>query len=103
MDAEIKAKWVAALRSGEYQQGQGMLRLDGEFCCLGVLCDVSGIGKWTSTYCYMYGAGDIEETCLPMSLRDRLGVGPDQEVHLMNMNDGGENFAGIADYIEEHL
>ena len=44
-------KWLDALRSGEYKQGQKQLRVDdgdGTFshCCLGVACDVSGIGHW---------------------------------------------------------
>lgn len=51
MNAEVKAKWVAALRSGEYHQGTGYLgsKIDqdenGEpvigYCCLGVLCEVA--------------------------------------------------------------
>lgn len=42
---EVKAKWLAALRSGDYRQGQGLLHQisDGQhsFCCLGVLCDLA--------------------------------------------------------------
>lgn len=42
MNPEIKAKWVQALRSGEYKQGVGRLRsLGDEFCCLGVLTDLA--------------------------------------------------------------
>ena len=47
MNPRIKKKWVAALRSGEYEQGTGQLvrRIEGyegeedtyKFCCLGVL------------------------------------------------------------------
>ena len=40
MDQQIKAKWVAALRSGEYEQGVQLLRQGDQFCCLGVLCDL---------------------------------------------------------------
>ncbi len=41
MNKEIKAKWVAALRSGEYKQGLGQLRSkENNFCCLGVLCNL---------------------------------------------------------------
>ena len=41
MNQEIKAKWVNALRSGDYEQGQGALKNpDGQYCCLGVLCDL---------------------------------------------------------------
>jgi hypothetical protein len=41
--AEVKAQWIADLRSGEYEQGKGNLRrtVDGteHYCCLGVLCE----------------------------------------------------------------
>lgn len=44
MDAQLKAKWVEALRSGEFKQGQGKLHNPKEdsYCCLGVLCKLSG-------------------------------------------------------------
>lgn len=42
MNAEIKAKWLEALRSDRYTQGTGVLRsADDKFCCLGVLCDLA--------------------------------------------------------------
>lgn len=42
MNPEVKAKWVAALRSGEYKQSRERVLADGRggFCCLGVLCDL---------------------------------------------------------------
>lgn len=40
MNKEIKAEWVKALNSGEYEQGSGYLRANDSFCCLGVLCEV---------------------------------------------------------------
>lgn len=40
MNPEVKAKWIAALRSGDYKQTQYHLRDDYGFCCLGVLCDI---------------------------------------------------------------
>lgn len=46
MNPEIKAQWLAALRSGNYQQGIGQLyekkfgRDYAQYCCLGVLADV---------------------------------------------------------------
>lgn len=49
MKADIRTRWISALRSGEYQQGTGALRTDGGFCCLGVLCDIAakdGFGRW---------------------------------------------------------
>ncbi len=70
MKPEIKAAWLAALRSGEFKQGRGYLHRinpDGRgdtFCCLGVLCvlaEGAGVlkkgpavgGGW-----YMYAASD---------------------------------------------
>jgi hypothetical protein len=42
MNADIRARWTAALRSGDYQQAKGALRRDGDGrCCLGVLCDLA--------------------------------------------------------------
>ena len=45
MNPEIKARWQEKLRSGEYQQGSGMLAAHTEsgdkFCCLGVLCEIA--------------------------------------------------------------
>lgn len=43
MDTEIRDKWMAALRSGEYRQGTGALRNSqtGRYCCLGVLCEIA--------------------------------------------------------------
>lgn len=40
MNPEIKAEWLAALRSGEFKQAQGVLQVrdTNAYCCLGVLC-----------------------------------------------------------------
>ena len=41
MNKRVKKMWVAALRSGEYEQCRKVLRNgEGGFCCLGVLCDL---------------------------------------------------------------
>ncbi len=88
MDKIIKAKWVEALRSGEYKQGKGVLRgsdmTKPTYCCLGVLCDVykrhTGRGKWktdqvlTSNGSYTLGyipfelQGSAQSSYLPSSL-----------------------------------
>lgn len=46
MDPDIKQRWVAALRSGEYPQTTGRLRADDAYCCLGVLCDLYDSSGW---------------------------------------------------------
>lgn len=39
--------WADALESGDYKQGKGSLKTTkGRFCCLGVACDISKLGKW---------------------------------------------------------
>src|SRR3954466_11512237 len=43
MDANLKTKWVEALRSGEYNQCRGNLKSPDGFCCLGVLAQISGL------------------------------------------------------------
>ncbi|HEY6019689.1 MAG TPA: hypothetical protein VIY48_07255 [Candidatus Paceibacterota bacterium] len=40
MDPAVKAKWLTALRSGDYKQVKGCLRGELGYCCLGVLTDV---------------------------------------------------------------
>ena len=47
MNEQIAKRWVDALRSGEYNQGEGFLcRIDANgrkyHCCLGVLCEILG-------------------------------------------------------------
>lgn len=53
MDVDLKAKWVEALRSGDYEQGKHRLctvNFDytcNEFCCLGVLADIIDPEGWS--------------------------------------------------------
>jgi hypothetical protein len=76
MTPELKDKWIAALRSGEYQQTRGALRRlepepavqaqdeDGKwlvteakpagYCCLGVLLDVSKLGTFGADGTFTY-------------------------------------------------
>lgn len=111
MDAEIKAKWVEALRSGEYQQARTVLRsLDDKFCCLGVLCQIVEPDRWvlrTSEKCHsVYGVTSVP----PEEITDPVGL-DNAAIHtLWQMNDGDprahiapRSFAEIADYIEKTL
>jgi hypothetical protein len=114
VNAEIKARWVAALRSGEYDQGTGQLRGYGRFCCWGVLCDLArseGIGTWNSdgfdtaggvffswppdSVCKWAGV-DVMKVMNPVPIADNL-------LPLSKHNDTGRTFAEIADAIEAQL
>ena len=120
MDAELKAKWIAALRSDKYQQATGCLNNGSGFCCLGVLLDVSGKGSWRSDDPAYYDFNDeydndgkrleAEGGDLGYGVRHLFGLLASQEATLVGMNDGDDknnvrrhSFAEIADYIEKNL
>lgn len=125
MNPEIKAQWVADLRSGEFEQGQNYLNADGKLCCLGVLCEQAvkaGIiesGEDNGIIFY-----DGKENVLSETVRAWAGLpeaGPeivnefnpsvtvdDTPVALAELNDGENGwerhtFEQIADLIEAQL
>jgi len=112
MNQEIKAKWVAALRSGQYEQAKEVLHSEasGGFCCLGVLCVLSMAETG-------FGISDtLEETAgdnflgltvmqwagLPFEHGDKVVI-DGQDRLLSSHNDDGKTFAQIADAIEAQL
>jgi hypothetical protein len=111
MDAQLKAKWVEALRSGDYQQTTGTLRDGDSFCCLGVLCDISGAGRWEPVerasarpHLHQYVIGEnYNQQYLPAALKAPNGLSDNIVDPLMDMNDSGNTFKQIADYIEKNL
>lgn len=128
MNPEIKAKWVAALRSGKYQQTEGTLNrpLTGGFCCLGVLCDVYGKEKKKKAFdefgSFLLGGKDHKESGTSQFLPGKvsrwagfknsvLESQSDMEFSittplancLHHMNDEGYTFEEIANVIEQEL
>ena len=126
MRAEIKKKWVAALRSGKYMQGDGALRkveydCDDEgnevagperFCCLGVLCDIVEPKKWAKHDANEWTNGHNEGGGFPREdLQKKLGLdkphsrSSDETVaeKLAHMNDEGKSFKEIANWIEKRF
>ena len=114
MNPEIKAQWVAALRSGEYKQGRGQLRnTDDEYCCLGVLCDLAvkaGVTEWVfSLESTSYGCGAYEATVVPPPEVRKWDEHPGLSYRfsgksLIVQNDfAGKSFLEIADLIEAEL
>lgn len=129
---DIKEKWLEALRSGEYKQGQSALvvtRLDrvdyptfgappekhyapDSYCCLGVLCDVLHkqfqMGTWVmedngATHTFKYDH-HVSTGNLPVTIQEELGLSESTCSALINMNDDDDkNFDEIAKYIEEKL
>lgn len=102
----FKAKWIAALRSGEYKQGTDFLcSSDDKFCCLGVACDLLGV-DWQQCPSGVWAA-NAKTSTLPPDLQYKLGLGPTGFLYprgeaLANLNDGGKSFLEIADIIEQN-
>lgn len=108
MNKEVKAKWLSALRSGEYKQATHFLydnQKDG-YCCIGVLCDLSPDWDWASP--------DVDNCTgiVPDRVAGWAGM-EDEYCHLTyrgkkrdasGLNDDvGLTFAQIAYLIEEQL
>lgn len=109
MNPEIKQQWVAALRSGEYKQGDAYLRQGDSFCCLGVLCDVAvkaglNVHVKSSAVSTLY---DGHSAFLPDSVQDWAGLASCDpragNMELSTRNDTGSTFEEIADLIDEYL
>ena len=115
MRAKVKRLWLKALRSGEYKQGRTALQPnEGEFCCLGVLCEVyrkeTGDGRWTKYGTFV--AEDSEDACvLPDAVIAWAGLDSDtprlgprkNSAYATTLNDNGRSFSYIADRIEKYL
>lgn len=110
---DILNKWVEALRSGKYKQGQRYLRSRNDtYCCLGVLLDLEG-AQWEldrqcsgyyaknrpndSLYLY-FGDSDVsmDGAISPCSVHD----GIEARSLLAGMNDAGLGFHDIATVLE---
>lgn len=112
LPAELKTKWIIALRSGDYEQGRdGHLRDRLNcFCCLGVLADVCGV-EWQqqrpneSEYHFTSQGHDEFGLFWPTpsgvaeTTREQATV---EDLILMN-DQAGASFAEIADWIEENV
>lgn len=129
MNPQVKAKWIDALRSGEYQQGDEALQNDDGFCCLGVLCDLYSKEKgldWkvidpedapSPTHNRFYFDGESE--FLPLSVQEwaelqsnnpevvecdeEFIADPEVTVYISHLNDTGYSFNKLADIIEAQL
>lgn len=130
MNPEVKAAWLTALRSGEYTQGRGKLNKGGEFCCLGVLCDIA-VKQFDIQVDLEEVAGCGDEECCPpvmtydgqesfppaavldwSGLRNESGILAERVYvpeageytwALYSANDLGLSFAEIANVIEEQF
>lgn len=120
MNTKIKKRWIEALRSGEYEQTDGYLKViaDNEtrYCCLGVLCELYIESKnrtlkkklkWKEEEhggCSIYGkTGRLSAPIKKWCEIDGKDSGERNENLLVDMNDRGDSFKKIATYIEKNL
>lgn len=97
LEPEFKAKWVAALRSGEYKQGFCFLhnRANNSYCCLGVACKLAGVESSRNQY-----ITGVSLDKIPYWLQGNVGI----PYILANLNDEQQKtFPEISDYIEQNL
>ena len=109
LPTEPLAVWVAALRSGEFEQGAKALHPDDAYCCLGVMCEIAPDVAWTSDYhpdrvaanfVVMDSNGKPPEAVMREFGLDSYAGEPDL---LVEFNDGGDyDFEDIANWIEAH-
>lgn len=101
--------WVDALRSGKYPQGRMALQLNGNFCCLGVACEVAkenGVDVNVQADEYGYVRYNEQSTNWPDNVRQWFGLEghwiniDGYHTSLMKLNDDRNSFAAIADKIE---
>lgn len=132
MNPKIKEEWIAALRSGEYIQGQSALKqkfIDEEtketkfkYCCLGVLCELAAKEDIVKAYDPSVSYPSMgfvdpvqpytkETSYLPQAVQTWAGLysrtasygPPNVGRSLAQDNDTGKTFEEIANIIEKHF
>ena len=115
MNHEIKTKWLAALRSGEYRKSVHVLKryfknVPARYCCMGVLCDIIKedhphaqelIEQKTDNH---FGSDKMSKfAMLDQETLSYTGVEMGEQRRLTTMNDKGASFLTIAKYIEKYV
>lgn len=102
MKRAFRDAWSAALRSGEYAQGREALNREGNFCCLGVRCELDVTEGTMSkvdgeSFTWYDGMDNMPSDATLI----RWGLSEAQANHLARMNDTEHlTFDEIADYLD---
>ena len=132
MKQNVMKKWVKALRSGKFKQGQGTLKQfnkqgQAQHCCLGVLCELYNetmkknkkktlpekVFDNDRDFSYGYSRFGGKKEDLPKEVKDWSGISnsmgeftTDNPIHdqynLADLNDTGRKFKTIANIIEKN-
>ena len=118
MKEDVQKAWIEDLKSGNFTQGHGYLRSwdpDEEtwkYCCLGVLCERSGLSTWVERTVDHNGdliSEYLDSTMyLPPAVAEWAGLDPATEgqtiqLRLAELNDEETSFIEIADRLPEVL
>jgi hypothetical protein len=132
MKKEIAKKWVKALRSGKYKQGECYLKQYNEkggfnHCCLGVLCELyndsmrknhkktlsTKVRNKATTDCIIFNnkEGDLPSVVMKWAdINSSIGHFETENryglltIHcLADLNDSGKKFSTIANLIEKNV
>lgn len=104
MKKSVMKKWIKALKSGKYKKTTGNLKNENGHCCLGVLCAIS---PYKNNYTKMSWNSAICNSVLPTKVQEFAGMKSengtiDDSICLSSMNDNGNSFETIADFIEQN-
>ncbi len=110
MDPKLKAKWVEALRSDKYKQGQEYLNAGNQYCCLGVLCKISRGPLFKDNKDGSFGKQEAN-TELTADMLRKVGLAESDMQELISRNDGtqrcgllkAQSFKQIANFIEKNI
>lgn len=108
MNKEIKAQWIAALRSGKYSQGFKRLRTETpagpKYCCLGVLCELyrqtTGAGSWDINGAFVYE--DEQRPSAVLTEKSELPTPVSYWADLADEDDYGDKVAVTDPQLGEH-
>jgi hypothetical protein len=110
MNPEYKAKWIAALNSGQYKQTTERLCDSDGYCCLGVLANIVDPTAWRdSDDPDVEGFGvktwnDLSSDLDSGEISDALDLSWENQNKLISLNDDERlSFREIADWIEANL
>lgn len=104
MTEGLKAAWIAALRSGKYEQGNGWLNAGNKFCCIGVLAEAAIAHHPELQQCKGLTANGAAYFGHSAVLSCEVGLTRQQSSKLMELNDVAKlSFSEIADWIEKNI
>ena len=116
---ENRLKWIEALKSGKYKQVREILkRKDQGYCCLGVACEISGLGKWDGDNHFLEKvSGCVSSSHMTFRVKDHYGFErmsgeictdpKDHETYWHSLTEYNDtklyNFQQIAELLENDL